>query len=207
MTFSDDDWKYIILQYLKEWTEIPLNPNYGYDIEELKFFDGFLGTLLKQTEFFVKECPSEVNKEFVDSWKYQGKLYRVMHSHYVFNDNSIEPRIVMPEVYYHRMITHWTDDYTFEGLMYKLSDDEEYIILEADTGEHFAFDVNKFRDANNQSKRFTDKEREFIFPMYKENIKEYRTTIKEFVKMKESEKLEKVQNVQQTTKEHNKSLS
>ena len=50
MDFSDDDWKYIILQYLKEWTEIPLNPTYGYDIEELKFFDGFLGTLLKQTE-------------------------------------------------------------------------------------------------------------------------------------------------------------
>lgn len=114
MTFSDDDWKYIILQYLKEWTEIPLNPNYGYDIVELKFFDGFLGTLLKQTEFFVKECLSEVNKEFVGSWKYQGKLYRVMHSHYVFNDNSIEPRIVMPKVNYHRMITHWTDDYTFE---------------------------------------------------------------------------------------------
>ena len=196
MDFLDDEWKYIILQYLKEWTEIPLDPNYGYDIEELKFFDGFLGTLLKQTEFLMKECPSSVNEEFVNSWKYQGKLYRVIHSNYVFDDNSIEPRSVMPKVDYHRMITHWTDDYTFDGLMYKLSKDEEYIILEVDTKEHFAFDVNKFRRMNNQNERFTYKEREFIFPMYKENIKEYRTTIRDFVKMKELEKLETKSDVQ-----------
>lgn len=196
INFLDNYWKYIILQYLKEWTEIPLNPNDGYDIEKLKFFDGFLGTLLKQTEFLMKECPSSVNEDFVNSWKNKGKLYRVMHSNYVFDDNSIEPRSVMPKVDYHRMITHWTDDYTFEGLMYKLSDDEEYIILEADTGEHFAFDVNKFRSVNNQCKRFTDKEREFIFPMYQENIKEYNMTIKNFIKMKETEMLEEKLDVQ-----------
>ena len=94
------------------------------------------------------------------------------------------------------LITHWTDDYTFDGLMYKLSKDEEYIILEVDTKEHFAFDVNKFRRMNNQNERFTYKEREFIFPMYKENIKEYRTTIRDFVKMKELEKLETKSDVQ-----------
>lgn len=190
IAFSDEDWKYIILQYLKEWTEIPLTTNDGYDIEELKFFDGFIGTLLKQTEALMSEYPSFLDKEFVDSWKYQGKLYRVIHPHYVFDDGVIEPRTIMPEVNYHRMITHWTSDYTFSGLMYKLSPDEKYIILEADTGDHLAFDVNKFREANNVIEPYTQGENEIIFPMYKECIKEYRMTINEFIEMKEQEEKE-----------------
>ena len=189
MKFSDEDWKYIILQYLKEWTEIPLNPTYEYDIEELKFFDGFIGTLLKQTKSLMSEYPSVLDRDFIDSWKYQGKLYRVIHPHYVFDDGVIEPRTIIPEVNYHRMITHWTSDYTFEGLLRsnKIFDDEEYIILEADTGDHLAFDVNKFRKANNAKERYTQGEEEIIFPMYKECIKEYRMTINEFIEMKKQE--------------------
>ena len=192
MDFSDEDWKYIILQYLKEWTEIRLTTNDGYDFEELKFFDGFLGTLLKQTEALMSEYPSVLDIEFIDSWKYQGKLYRVIHPHYVFDDSVIEPRTIMPEVNYHRMITHWTSDYTFEGLLRsnKIFDYEEYIILEADTGDHLAFDVNKFREANNVIEPYTQGENEIIFPMYKECIKEYRMTINEFIKMKEQEEKE-----------------
>lgn len=38
----------------------------------MKFFDGLLGTLLKHTEYLLKEYPSYLDKEFVDSWKYQG---------------------------------------------------------------------------------------------------------------------------------------
>ena len=64
-------------------------------------------------------------------------------------------------------------------------DDEEYIILEADTREHLAFDVNKFREVNDVQEPYTQGENEIIFPMYKENIKEYRMTINEFVSMKE----------------------
>ena len=192
MAFSDEDWKYIILQYLKEWTEIPLTTNDGYDIEELKFFDGFLGTLLKQTESLMSDPYADVDNDFVDSWKYQGKLYRVIHPHYVFDDGVIEPRTIMPEVNYHRMITHWTSDYTFEGLLKnnKIFDDEEYIILEADTGNHLAFDVNKFRKANNAEERYKQGEEEIIFPMYKECIKEQTATIKKFIEMKEQEEKE-----------------
>lgn len=51
----------------------------------------------------------------------------------------------LPCVDYHGMIAHWTDDYSFPGLMYKLSPEEECIVLEADTKEHIAFDVNGFR--------------------------------------------------------------
>lgn len=190
VNFTDEGWIEIIKEYLNGWTEIPLHPSNGYDIDELKFYDGLLGTLLKDTEFFIKNDPTLVNKKFVDSWKYQGKLYRVIHPHYVFDDDSVEPRTVMPEVNYHRMITHWTSDYTFKGLLAtsKIFDDEEYIILEADTGEHLAFDVNKFRKKHNCRKWNTEKEREIIFPMHRENTKEYRMTINEFIKMKKQER-------------------
>ena len=183
VNLNDDEWIYIITEYLNGWTEIPLSLSDGYDIDKLKFYDGLLGTLLKETEKLLELAPEYINREFVDSWKYQGKLYRVIHSHYVFDAEESEPRLVMPTVDYHRMITHWTDDYTFEGLT-KLSKDCEYIILEAETREHIAFNVNSFRKKYHCERPFTQKEREIIFPMYKENIKEYRMTINEFIELK-----------------------
>lgn len=191
MSFTDDEWKGIIIEYLRAWTGIPLTTNGGYDIEDLKFFDGLLGTLLKHTEYLMKEYPPMLDQEFLDSWKYQGKMYRVIHPHYVFDADSIEPRTVMPEVNYHGMVTHWTSDYTFKGLLAtaKIFDDEEYIILEADTGNHLAFDVNKFRKVNDVIEPYTQGENEIIFPMYQENIKEYRMTIQEFIKKKQEEML------------------
>ena len=187
--FEDNEWIYLIIRYLEGWTEIPLNETNGYDLDELKFYDGLLGTLLKHTEKVLKYAPNFANKEFVNSWKYQGKMYRVIHPHYVPVDGSQEPRLIMPEVNYHRMITHWTSDYTFKGLLAtaKIFDDEEYIILEADTGDHLAFDVNKFRQVNNAQEIYTQGENEIIFPMYQENIKEYRMTINEFIRMKTQE--------------------
>ena len=189
VNFTDEEWIEIIKEYLNGWTEIPLHPTNGYSIDELKFYDGLLGTLLKDTEMLLKNNPTLLNRKFVDSWKYQGKLYRIIHPHYVFdNDDYTHPRIEMPEVDYHGMISHWTDDYTFKGLMYKLYDDMEYIILETDTQARLAFDVNNFRKNHHCRSRNTEKEREIIFPMYKENTKEYRMTISEFIKMKTQEK-------------------
>lgn len=189
VNFSDEEWIYIITEYLNGWTEIPLNTCSGYNINELKFYDGLFGTLLKQTEEFYKFNPDIINKDFVNSWKYQGKLYRVIHSYYTFDsEESNEPRHVMPKVDYHGMITHWTDDYTFKGLQYKLPPDATYIILEADTQNHLAFDVNKFRKKHKCRNINTEKEREIIFPMYQENIKEYQMTINEFIKLKRQQK-------------------
>ena len=115
--FSDDEWIEIIKEYLAEWTEIPLSTNGQYNKDDLRFFDGLLGTLLKQTEYFVSCNPHCLNKKFVESWKYQGKLYRVMHEHMVWDSNG-NRTVVMPEVEYHGMITHWTDDYTFKGILH-----------------------------------------------------------------------------------------
>ena len=183
INLDDDEWICILAHYLKGWTETPLSSFNGYDIETLKFYDGFIGTLLKQTERISACCSYLLNDRFVNSWKYQGKLYRVMHPNLTVDEDGKEI-VSLPKVDYHGMITHWTDDYTFQALLHKLSDDEECIILEADTADHFAFDVNKFRIEYNCRESYTEKEREFVFPMYKECIKEYRMTIKQFTEEK-----------------------
>lgn len=182
---TDEDWIYILINYLNGWTEIPLSSFGGYDIDKLKFYDGFIGYLIKQTEQFLKEHPDRLNKKFVNSWKHQGKLYRIIHP-IIIEDETAEDgySCKLPDIEYHKMISHWTDDYTFQGLMYKLNLETPYIILEADTQEHIAFDVNKFRKTYNCENPYTAKEREIIFPMYKECIKEYRMSVSEFIHMK-----------------------
>lgn len=118
INFSDTDWIYILQQYLNGWTEIPLNISDGYSLDKLKFYDGFIGLLLKQTEQYLKEYPTILDKEFIDSWRYQGKLYRIIHANHVkSNKTKIGYCYRLPKVKYHGMITHWTDDYTFDGLI------------------------------------------------------------------------------------------
>lgn len=185
--FSDEQWIYILQQYLNGWTEIPLNDDSGYNIDELKFYDGFIGYLLKQTEYYLKEYPRYIDKAFINSWIYQGKLYRIIHARHVKNDKTkYGYSCKLPRVNYHGMISHWTDDYTFKALMYKLSNREKYIILEADTQDHLGFDINKFRKTYSCENPNTEKEREIIFPMYKECIKEYHMSVNEFIQLKQS---------------------
>lgn len=184
--FSDEEWIYILKQYLNGWTNIQLSPSEGYNIDKLKFYDGLIGFLLKQTEEYSQKCSSILDKNFVNSWKYQGRLYRIIHPCLVEDDTAIDGRsLKMPQVEYHGMISHWTDDYTFDGLMYKLNSHQRYIILEADTQNHFGFDVNRFRQTYNCEKPFTSDEREIIFPMYRECIKEHHMTVNQFIQLKE----------------------
>lgn len=190
--FSDEEWIYLLIQYLDGWTEIPLNPSAGYDIDKLKFYDGFIGLLLKQTEEYYKEYNYLLDMHFVNSWTYTGKLYRIIHPCLVEDDTAIDGySLKMPQVEYHRMISHWTDDYTFKGLMHKLYSNKRYIILEADTQNHFGFDVNRFRQTYNCEKPFTSGEREIIFPMYRECIKERQMSVNQFIQLKERQKLKK----------------
>lgn len=184
VNFSDKEWLYILKKVLKGWTETPLTTTSSYNRDRLKFYDGIIGLILKDTEMIVRDYPKSFNKSFVDSWKYQGKLYRVMHKCMVLDNSSVEGySYKLPEVEYHNMITHWTTDLTFNALLYKLNLDTKYIILEADTNERFAFDVNKFQEVNGFQEIYTQEEREVIFPMYKSHIKEHLMTINEFVEM------------------------
>lgn len=185
--FSEDKYIKLLTEYLNNWTEIPLRNIGGYNIDNLKTYDDFIGLLLKQYEKDMYDHPELLDKHFFNSWKYQGKLYRILHEVYVEDTTSDDGySCKFPDIEYHGMISHWTDDYTFQGLMYKLSSEDPCIILEADTQEHLAFDVNKFRKTYNCENPYTAKEREIIFPMYKDCIKEYRMSVSEFIQMKES---------------------
>lgn len=181
---SDDEWICFLIKCLKGWTEIQFTPTGGYNKDILKFYDGIIGLLLKQTERFQKDCPEALNMEFVNSWKYQGKIYRVMHSRIVENNKRRRGYSCrLPKVDYHGMISHWTTDYKFEAL-HKLNPNTKCIILEADTNEHFAFDINCFRKKYDCLEEYTKGEQEIIFPMYKNCITEYHTTINEFIDKK-----------------------
>lgn len=184
--FSDEEWIYLLIQYLDGWTNIPLTTSDGYDIDKLKFYDGFIGLLLKQAEKYSQNNNFILNQHFVNSWIYQGNLYRIIHPIIEEDDFAIDGySLKMPQIEYHGMISHWTNDYTFDGLMYKLDPDEKYIILEADTQNHLGFDVNKFRHTYGCENPYTSSEREIIFPMYRECIKEHHMTVNEFIQLKE----------------------
>ena len=175
---------------LKEWTEIPLSLSSGYDIDEVKEFDEIFGALLRDTEMKIHANPAIEKDSFIQSCLYRGKLFRVIHPCHIADDREASGyRYDLPEVEYHRMISHWTDDCTFSGLMHKLNREEQYIILETDTMNHIAFDVNRFRKTYGYKECFTEKEREVIFPMYKECIKEYRMSIDEFDKLEKTERM------------------
>ena len=62
--FNDNDWICILINYLNGWTEIPLNSTYGYNWDDLKFYDGFIGYLIKQTEYYLRENPDILDKQF-----------------------------------------------------------------------------------------------------------------------------------------------
>ena len=179
----------LLAQLLKGWTEIPLSPGGGYNKEKVCYYDAHIGSIIRDAEELLSgQWNGTYDSGFLESWKYQGKLFRVIHpSPHEDKRYTDGYRLALPKIDYHRMISHWTDDYTFSGLMYKLSDKVEYIILEAETGNHIAFDVNGFRRKYGFEERYTEKEREFIFPMYKECIKEYRMSIAEFVRKKQEE--------------------
>ena len=179
LSFSADTEKHNLQKILRSWTQIPFTSNDGYSLEEVKDYDQILGELLRQAEHSLKRNLNVGCGDFLESWVYQGTIYRVMHG--VVDDQGYAS---LPKVNYHRMVTHWTNNYTFEGLPNKISRDERCIILEANTGNHIAFDVNGFRRKYGCQEPFTEKEHEIIFPMYKDCIKEYRMSINEFAAKK-----------------------
>ena len=114
------------------------------------------------------------------------KLYRVLHKAPVPDARYTDGfRMELPRVDYHGMIAHWTDDYSFAGLMYKLSPESECIILEADTKDHIAFDVNGFRKKYGIENHYLAGEREIFFPMYRDCITEYKMSVNNFISLQE----------------------
>lgn len=183
--FQHEECVDILSTVLSSWTEIPLSPIDGYDKNYVRQHDRIIGTLLRETELLLKNSPNKVNNSFFNSWMYKGKLYRIIHVSPV-EDARCEDgfRYELPKIDYHGMIAHWTTDYTFKGLMYKLSPEVESIILEADAAEHIGFDINRFRKTYGFENSFLTNENEVIFPMYKNCITEYKMSINDFIQIK-----------------------
>ena len=183
--FQHEEWVKLLSTELSSWTEIPLSPISGYDKNSVRRYDGIIGTLLRETELLLKNSPNKVNNSFFNSWMYKGKLYRIIHESPVEDARDKNDfRYELPKIDYHGMIAHWTTDYTFKGLMYKLSPEVESIILEADTAEHIGFDINRFRKTYGFENSFLTNENEVIFPMYKNCITEYKMSINNFIQIK-----------------------
>lgn len=181
MLLKNKDWKAIIANYVMSWVEEPLSSGDDYNIDRLKFYDGLLGYLLKETERYIQEGVFDsdiIDTNFMNSWLYRGPIYRVLHK----NNNGN-----MPKVNYHGMIGHWTKDYHFGGLNYKLDFNDTFIVLKSDTGDHIGFDVTKYIICNNLRPSPILNEREIIYPMIKRNVTEYKMSINEFIRMMESE--------------------
>jgi hypothetical protein len=64
--FSDNEWIYILSVVFKGWAEMPLSSLSGYSKNNLKFLDGIIGFLLKQTEKTQVEYPDAMNHKFVN---------------------------------------------------------------------------------------------------------------------------------------------
>lgn len=183
--FQHKEWVDILSKVLSSWTEIPLSPINGYDKNSVREYDRIIGTLLRETELLLKNSPNKVNNSFFNSWKYKGKLYRIIHVSPIKDARYKDGfRYELPKIDYHGMIAHWTTDYTFRGLMYKLSPEVESIILEADASEHIGFDINRFRKTYGFENSFLTNENEVIFPMYKNCITEYKMSINDFIQIK-----------------------
>lgn len=106
-----------------------------------------------------QERQEELNKlkESINTWKYTGKIYRVM---------DCKPH----EIEYHNMIASWTKDpESFKK--FQLCEEDKYTFLIGKTSKDWSFDINKYCEHNDKKEfKFIEHESEIIFPMSKKHI-------------------------------------
>ena len=136
----------------------------------------------KEYEDEAKEFPFETQSssemqqdldelmESINTWKYSGKVYRVMNC----MDDKID---------YHNMIASWTNDPEVFRKFNHLLPDKKYTFLIGNTGKDWGFDVNKYRKNTGNRHKFTEKEQEIILPMNSKYVKDiFYGTLEEFYK-------------------------
>ena len=163
-SFFDDkieDQQIVFDSALNQWTERDLLDK-GFDELTFKFYDGIIGSVIaKGNNYYQNNLDGAwthpIILEFLDIWKYDGALYRVL---------NIKPH----KIVYHNMISSWTKSIDAFYQFNHLYDDTEYTFLIANTNGYFGFDVNKYRDSIDKENPYTGYEQEIIFPMNKEYI-------------------------------------
>lgn len=171
---SFENQKCMIAITMEQFRQIPMCSG-GYDEEGLRFYDGVLGNLIRMrdrmVEFDYISTMSDLS-DFSSKWEYQGNIYRVIGKSYVYpKDENREPYKRMPAIKWHGMIASWSSSYDFTTGFNHIYPHTKYTIIHANTGKSAGIDVNKFSEYLGCYNRYTACEKEIIFPMKKEFVK------------------------------------
>lgn len=145
----------------------------GYCKNNLDFYDGTIGYVIRKWNEYHKISKTEdwITQpilDFMDLWKYQGALYRVIAA-------------PTSEIRYHKKIASWTKSVDVFSRFNKLNDNVNYTFVIADTFDYFGFDINKYNRNMNLVNAFNCHEEEVIFPMDKKYVKSvFYGALKEF---------------------------
>lgn len=183
---------------LDQWTERPQLGG-GYNKRLLKLYDALIWTRVENTIDELEQIKSSIKErdegrendnyysrlllpttnddllirlndieEDIKNWKYTGKIYRVIDC----KKDRIE---------YHQLITSWVNDPEVFEQFNHLCKKHKYSFLIGDTGDDWAFDVNKYRKHTNNRHQYTEYESEIIFPIDKKCIVDvFYGTLEEF---------------------------
>ena len=163
---------------LNRWTDRDFL-NSGFCENVFRFYDNLIGSVIAngnnnyQNKIDGTAWANPIVLKFLDVWKYDGMLYRVL---------DIKPH----KVVYHNMISSWAknvdvfDEFIDKG---NLLTNTEYTFLIANTRGYFGFDVNKYRTYIRDKHTYTEYEDEIIFPMNREFITDvFYGTLEDFKK-------------------------
>ncbi|PST41053.1 hypothetical protein C7U55_05270 [Faecalibacillus faecis] len=165
---SLENQKYIISITMHQFREFPLCGG-GYDEEELRFYDGVLGGLIRTRDRIIENNYINLIPGYLDfcsKWEYHGDIYRVIDKAYVCPKNR-EPYMRMPSIRWHGMVASWSSSYDFTKGFNKIGTNTKYTIIHANTGDSAGIDVNKFSQYLGSYNQYTACENEIIFPMKK----------------------------------------
>lgn len=180
---SNDLNKYVFNMAIDRWTERPQLGD-GYNERLLKLYDALIWTVVENFKEYRKSLIDTIKSQekrrqkkddfmffpiadsrpaledlddFINTWKYQGIIYRVIDCH-------------IDKVKYHGKIASWTDDINAFSDFNHLSKSQEYTFLIGDTKNEWGFDVNKYRDNIDVKHIYTEHESEIIFPMKRKYV-------------------------------------
>lgn len=172
-----DNQIYIFNDALLQWLQRP-QLEQKYNFLNLKFYDGLIGYVIEKynRDFKNKEYMSQDNLHFMNTWKYNGKIYRVIDAN-------------LNEIKYHNMIASWTKSIDAFDSFNHLYKSEKYTFLIADTKDNFGFDVNKYKHFFGVENDYIQHEKEIIFPMNESYVVDkFYGTLAEFKKYVASKK-------------------
>lgn len=142
---SPTDQKFFLAMVIRQFRERPLCGG-GYNEEDLRFYDGVLGNLIRTRDlYFTEGCQDSVKgfTELTANWQHQGDIYRVLGKSYICRKDKAEPYLRTPSIKWHGMVASWSKSYDFTTSFNHIYSDEEYTIIHSNAGDSAGIDVNK----------------------------------------------------------------